>query len=71
MEVSGQFHTLAALPPGKETLVHSNIISYLRLKSSSGISFSGFPTKILFTFFIPPTRATYHTHLILLDLITE
>jgi hypothetical protein len=35
----------------------------------SGLFFSGFPTKILYIFFISPMRATCSTYLILLDLI--
>jgi len=46
------------------------ILSYhLRLGLPSGPLNSDFPSKILYTFLINPMRATYLTHLILLDSI--
>jgi len=52
------------------TNTHSNIPSHLHLGLLSGLFPSGFPTKILYTFLIPPMHATCHTHLILIDLVT-
>jgi len=43
---------------------------YLRLRLPSCLFSSGFPTNILCTFFISPTRATYPVHLTPLDFIT-
>jgi len=45
--------------------------SHLRLGLPSGLFPSGFPTKILYTPFISPIRATCPTQLILLDFITK
>jgi len=41
--------------------------SFLRLDPPSGLFFSGSQTKILYSFLISPMRATFPTHLILLD----
>jgi len=43
--------------------------SHLRLGFPSGLFPSGFPTKILYTFFISPMRATCSYHVIFLDSI--
>jgi len=45
--------------------------THLRLGLLSGVFSSGFPTKNLYTPLSPPIRATYPTHLILLDFITR
>ena len=45
-------------------VIHFNIVLFIRLLLSSG-----FPTKILHTFFISPMRATCLTYLVLLYLI--
>jgi hypothetical protein len=51
--------------------VKSILISFqLYLVLPSGLYLSGFSTKILYAFFISTMRATYPSHLILLDLIT-
>jgi hypothetical protein len=46
--------------------VYFNII----LPPTPGLFLSGFPTKILYAFFISLMRATFRAHLILFDLIT-
>jgi len=45
--------------------------SHLCLGLLSGLFPSGFPTKTLYMHLLPPTRATYSAHLILLDFITR
>jgi hypothetical protein len=57
--------------PPANLLVRSILIppSHLCLGLPSGLFHSGFPTKTLYTFLSSPMRATYPTHLILLDLI--
>ena len=47
------------------------ISTHLRLRLPSGVFPSGFPTKILYTPFSSPIRATCPARLILLDFITR
>jgi hypothetical protein len=49
--------------------IHFNIATHLRLGLPSGLFPSGFPTNILYAFLLSPIRATFHVHLIFLDLI--
>ena len=51
--------------------IHLNIILHPSLCLPSGLFPSGFPTKTLYTPLLSPIRATWPTHLILLDLITR
>ena len=51
--------------------INRNIISHLRLGSSSALFPSGFLTKILYTSLLFPIRATCPSHRILLDVITR
>ena len=44
--------------------------SHLRLILPSGLFPLGFPTKALYAPLLSTTRAAYHTHLILLDILT-
>jgi hypothetical protein len=44
--------------------------THVRLGLSSGLFHTGFPTNILYAFFVAPIRAKSPTHLILFDLIT-
>jgi len=46
------------------------LLSHLCLFLPSGLFHSGFPTKILYSFFISPMHATFTAHLILLGFIT-
>jgi hypothetical protein len=46
------------------------ILSQPSLGLPNGLSPSGFPTKMLYTFHISPTSTTFPVHFILLDLIT-
>ena len=45
--------------------------SHLLLGLPSGLFPSGFPTKTLYTPLLSPIRATFHGHLVLLDMITQ
>jgi hypothetical protein len=47
------------------------LFSYLCLDLSSGLLPSGFPTKTLYTLLLSLIHATYPTHLILLNLISQ
>ena len=51
--------------------IHPNIITHLRLGLPIGLFPSGFPTKTLYAPLSSPIRATFSTHLILLDFITR
>jgi hypothetical protein len=43
--------------------------THIRLCHPSGLFPCGIPTNNLYAFVLSPIRATYHAHLILLDLI--
>ena len=51
--------------------IHINIILPSSLGLPSGLFPSGFPTKTLYTPLLPPIRATWAVHFILLDLVTR
>jgi hypothetical protein len=65
-----QMHIVHAFPTYFPK-IYFNIILHLQLGLPSDLLRSDFHVKILYAFLISATRATYPTHLILLDLITR
>jgi len=51
--------------------IHLNVIPHQRLGLPSCLFPKGFPTRILYTSFLSPMRATCLTHLNFLDLVTR
>jgi len=66
---ANQMHSAHTFPPYFPN-IHSKIIFHLRPGLPRSLFPSGFPTKILYAFFISPVRATCPIHIIPLDLIS-
>jgi len=60
-----------SIPPHPTSWRSRFILSHLHLGVPSGLFLSGFPTKTSYTPLLSPIRATYHAHLIRLNLSSQ